>query len=86
MELTNFYVKVTEENKLLLSKWRWGNDTSHRLAIDEIVGMVISNKKLEKGHNGAGMIKDYTYDFGNEISFEEFRKYILKRKNNRFNI
>lgn len=32
------------------------------------------------------MIKDYTYDFGNEISFEEFRKIHFKRKNNRFNI
>lgn len=90
MELKNFYVVVTEENNEVLSKWRFGHDRL-KLSNNEIVGIVLykfetNNHKYVKGHNARHQIKDETYDFGEEITFEQFKKYILKEETESSNI
>ena len=70
-----WYVKVTEENKDILSKWRFGKDSLLKLDTFHITGMYFSyDGKLEKGHN-----PEYkTKLFGKEITFEQFKKWVLK--------
>jgi hypothetical protein len=67
-----FYVVVTEENKHILSKWRF-NNSENKLDIGKITGLNLwDNKRLEKGHNSANIIQGNNYTFGNEITFEQF--------------
>lgn len=62
-----FYVVVTEDNKDILSKWR-----GTKLSVSKLVGLSLTNNKLNKGHNPVYETKGDTYDFGNEITFEQF--------------
>ena len=67
-----FYVVVTEENKEVLSKWRFDN-SKDKLNIGKIVGLCLwNNEKLEKETNSANIIQGRSYTFGNEITFEQF--------------
>lgn len=70
-----WYVKVTEETKDILSKWRFGENSSLKLSASDITGMCTGYKKpFEKGHNPIYN----TESFGQEISFEQFKKWVLK--------
>lgn len=70
-----WWVRVTDENIDILSKWR----NTNKLYLDEIVGMVKwKDGRLMKGHNPLNCIKCDNYDFGKEITFEQFKKYVLK--------
>lgn len=67
-----WYVTVTEENKDVLFNWRFEHLYEYcRLTTGYIVGKSILS---ERGHNP----KELNKDFGNEISYEDFKKYILK--------
>jgi hypothetical protein len=64
-----FYVVVTEENKDVLSKWRFENSTSS-LEVGEVTGLWGDiGRTLSKEHN---RISANNKGFGNEITFEQF--------------
>jgi hypothetical protein len=76
-----WHVVVTKESHDDLVKWRGG---PRNFESGEIIGLAawLENgeiKRIEKGHNPAGKIKSPDYDFGIEISYEQFKKYILKK-------
>ena len=70
-----WHVVVTEENHAVLAKWRGVSNTKY-LPINDICGVCHSNG--DKGHNPIGIIKDKYYNFGVEITYEQFLKYVLK--------
>ena len=81
-EQTNWWVRVTEENKNILSKWY---DSKFLLTTQHLVGIYeTKGNKFAKGYNPINTTKSpkgeeyYWFDFGEEISFEDFKKYILK--------
>lgn len=70
----NWWIAVTEENKDVLSKWR-----SSTLSVGQLCGMCKWNTgEILKGHNPINKTNSYSYSFGNEITFEQFKKYVLK--------
>jgi hypothetical protein len=80
-----WYVKVTDDNVDVLSRWRFGNDYN-KLDNTKLVGI---NKwfnkynqiyKLEKGHNPYGVSSSEDYDFGIEITYNQFLKYVLNQE------
>ena len=74
-----WFVIVTEENQDILSKWRFDDIYISKIAVGKIVGMVQWKKKgiIEKNHNPIEFIKTSVYDFGKEITFEQFEEYVL---------
>ena len=79
----NWHCVITENNKQILSKWRFGENSMFGLEtyIDGYVGMVLWNTgRLEKGHNkdlGDKNLVSLGYFYGEEITFEQFKKYVL---------
>jgi len=75
----NWYILVTEENATDVLTWRF--EDSYEIKdnitfLDKIVGMDIDGCK---GHNPKDQIKSKDgYDFGNEITYKQFKKYVLK--------
>lgn len=73
-----WYVVVNKENLDTLSKWIFEN-SNFKLVIGGIVGKNnFQGCKNSKGWNVSKLIKGKYYDFGNEITFEQFKKYVLK--------
>lgn len=68
-----WHVVVTKESQKELEIWRGVS-----LPINKIVG--VYNKGGGKGHNPYGKIKGDSYDFGEEITFEEFKVLVLKKQ------
>jgi hypothetical protein len=74
----NWHVVVTAENQKVLSDWRF-EGRGHKLRIGNIAGCSRSNPKV-RGHNdGDGIIGD-NYNFGTEITFDQFKQYVLNIK------
>lgn len=73
----HWYIKVNEENKKVLAAW-----SKCPLHVDQIVGIYkgYSDEVSIKGYNSENKIKGDGYDFGQEITFEQFREYVLKIK------
>lgn len=68
-----WHVVVTEENVDVLSKWRFGDEyPKHKLNIGYIVGF--SSWQNSRQHNPS----DSRGSFGSEITFDQFKKYVLK--------
>ena len=72
-----WYCVVTKENQNILSKWRFSNNYD-KLEIESITG--ICNKYNRKHHNPKNEIRGDIYDFGIEITFEQFKKWVLKEE------
>ncbi len=77
----NWYVLVNKTNIDILSKWRYNDDTT-KLYLSHLVGITkCANGRFEKGQNPFNKPKDldgaFWYDFGNEITFDQFREYVL---------
>lgn len=71
MPLYNWYIVVTEENQHVVSEWRFGNlYPNYKLDIGQITGIY---KDGSKQHNP----RNSTEGFGIEISFDQFKKYVL---------
>jgi hypothetical protein len=90
--MEKYYTIVTKENQEILSRWRFPN-TKQLIDIGYIVGRTYHNWDLSinKGYNPPNMIKDNSkngYDFGQYISFEEFKRLenISEMKKEMFNI
>jgi len=74
-----WYVIVDKENLDILSNWIFPN--GFKLTIGGIAGVCNYGGKIgNKGHNLTKIIKGYRYDFGVEITFEQFKKYVLKEE------
>lgn len=75
----NWHILVTEENAKDVLKWRFEDNYNRRdntRFLDYIVGM---DGTGFKGHNPKDQIKsEDSYDFGNEITYAQFKKYVLK--------
>jgi hypothetical protein len=75
----NWWIDVTDDNINILKKW-WdcpSYNTSH------IIGMVkwISSGQIRRGYNLKRVTKvEGSYDFGKEITIEQFIKYVLKQE------
>ncbi len=69
---TSWYIVATEDNIEALAKWRFDGESPSRFLPGSIVGV----------HPAYLNHKDwntrYTSDWVNEITFEQFRKYVLK--------
>ena len=80
----NWFCIVTKENRDILSKWR-ELSSGNSIDIGKLVGVSYDGDGIfRKGHNPARSIKGgtgtYSYDFGKEITFEQFKEFILKEK------
>jgi len=80
-ENTNWYIEITEENTDSVHKWYNKHWPKSLLEEGNLAGVY----KNRNGKFQVGMLdsiksdkKADTYDFGNEISFNDFKKYILK--------
>lgn len=76
----NWHVVVTGENQKEVSEWRGYQGL---IPIGKIAGICLKfNSSFHKGHNSQNDIKDKDgwYDFGQEITTEQFRKYVLKKE------
>ena len=86
-EKTNFvlpefwHVLVTDENKQALSDWLFGAPVPYyKLESNlHIVGICRQNSLNPKGYNLKDNLKGTNYNFGEEITFEQFKKYVLKQ-------
>lgn len=76
----NWWVRVTEENKEVLNKWR-GIEC---LQIGQLTGMCKqASGNITKEHNPVASTKSlgkYGFDFGEEITYEQFKQYVLMEK------
>ena len=72
-----WWVRVTKENIDVLKQWRF-NNTISRLEIGWVVAMAYNGHSFNKEHNN----EPYTnnYDFGVEITYQQFLKYVLKQE------
>lgn len=69
-----WHVVVTKDNQEILSDWRGTN-----VPIGYIVGIDYFNgNKYSRGHSPKNQIKGNSFDFGVEITFDQFKKYVLK--------
>lgn len=83
----NWHIIVTEENAENVLKWRFEriyNDKDKITFKNHFVGMTLNHKgtQYEKGHNPKDDVKDSEgyYDFGIEITYSQFKKYVLNKK------
>jgi len=78
-----WHVVVTEENQEILSRWKYKASTP-LLKIGFIVGIATSNGRPD--HNPGHIKKGDSYDFGEEITTEQFKKYVLKEEKKSINV
>jgi hypothetical protein len=82
----NWHILVTEENAEDVLTWRFEdiyNDKDKITFKNHLVGMTINHKGTQyvKGHNPKDDITDPDghYDFGIEITYEQFKRYVLNK-------
>ena len=78
----NYHVRVTKENQSVLAKWLQMVSPQY-LTEEHIVGMTYFGGKLRRGWNPKNKIKDVGpegWDFGEEITYEQFKEYVLGEK------
>lgn len=80
-----WHIIVTKENAEDVLKWRFGEsyeDEDKLKYQDFIVGITLNHGGIfEKGHNPKNKIKGDSYDFGIEITYEQFKKHYLNKEN-----
>jgi superoxide dismutase len=74
-----WYIKITDKNYDILSKW-FKSKTNYELYKKGICGVYKKKNEYYVGHT-CGEIEGDTFTFGNEITFEQFKKYVLKEEN-----
>jgi len=86
----NWHIIVTKENAEEVLRWRFKNSYKNEDKItfkNHLVGMTIDydGTLYEKGHNPKDKVKDPDghYDFGIEITYEQFKKYVLNQDINK---
>ena len=78
----NWYVVVTEENREVLSDWRLGKGYAKPIEAGKIVGMInyTLSRNYTKAHNPKESVKSDNYDFGIEITFNQFKFHVMGEK------
>lgn len=78
----NWWVRVTEENVDVLREWSGSPLQANKdlVGIAKITFFIHYLKEYEIGYNNVGDTKGEAYDFGNEITYEQFLKYVLKKE------
>lgn len=79
----NWHIVVTEENAEDVLKWRFENSYSskdNQTFLNNIVGICEEEFGYFKGHNLKTDIIGDTYNFGIEITFNQFVRYVLNKK------
>lgn len=79
----NWYVLVTEDNREVLSDWIWGKGRTHKpIEAGKIAGMInyILPKNYIKAHNPKECVKSDNYDFGIEITYNQFKFHVMGEK------
>lgn len=86
----NWHILVTDENAEDVLTWRFEriyNDKDKITFKNHFVGMTLNHEgtQYEKGHNPKDEVKDSEghYDFGIEITYEQFKKYVLNQDINK---
>jgi len=84
-----WYIIVTKENQDVVTKWREVTG-DYKLPTGHLTGICVNNNgDLSKGHNPGRSVKSANFgesknlsgfNFGKEITFEQFKKYVLKEK------
>lgn len=75
-----WHVVVTEENQDEVSAWRYlESKTDSKLRVGYIAGACRKDNPNYKGHNTADSIKGMGFDFGIEITTEQFRTHVLSK-------
>lgn len=69
-----WHVKVNKETQTIISKW-YSKDFT--IPLNSIAGI---DDRLTRGWNPQHILKGLDYDFGKEITFEQFKKYVLKEE------
>lgn len=73
-----WYVRVTKENRNVLSKWRFPDSNNCYLSEGHITGMCEwEDGKFSKEHDSK-----VTNDWENEITFQQFERFILNKQLN----
>lgn len=78
-----WYVIITEDNKKVLSKWRFSDIKNCSANLDSFIngtcGLTLWDKprKLAKGHDAEVCLFNEDYNIGMEISFDEFKEYVI---------
>jgi hypothetical protein len=78
----NWHILVTEENAEDVLKWRFESSYSYKDKADysdNLVGIAEEDNCYHKGHNPKTEIIGDTYDFGIEITYQQFKKYVLNQ-------
>lgn len=84
-----WYVICTVENRELLENWRFNKQSRYSLLTGTFVGMYRTDDSVHhnnlidtfyKGHTISGNPKGVDYDFGIQITTEQFIKYVLKEE------
>jgi len=73
-----WYVRITEENKEVLSRWRFNDQP--RLNLDSYIGGIVgllSKYPNSRNHNTS---KDKDWNRSIEITFEQFQQFVLKNQ------
>lgn len=83
----NWHILVTEENIEDCFKWRFKKRWEDNLKEINYSKAFINNKIIgfdgkEKGHNDKHILKGDRYDFGIEITYEQFKRYVLNKEVN----
>lgn len=68
-----WYVTVTEENREILSRWRFDSPNGSGLEVGQITGLINGSKEHNPGRSPEPFNKT-------EISFEDFKEYVLGEK------
>lgn len=80
----NWHINVTEENKEEVRKWsNIGVSTTDLCGIVKLFNPI----RFETAYNTKGYIKEegkYAYDFGQEITYNQFKKYVLNQPEENF--
>lgn len=75
----NWHIVITAENQEIVSKRYY--DNGFLVPISNICGNTkCNNRGITKGHNFKNMVKSgnmLRYDFGTEITFDQFKKHVL---------
>lgn len=74
----NFYIRVTEKNYSVVNRW-WCETYTLKMNVGEICGIYRDNFGEYKKGWTHGKIKGDGFDFGEEISFETFKKLVMKK-------
>jgi hypothetical protein len=74
----NWHIIVTPENRGVVSKWRMEHIKNSHTIIDLGLAVGCCSGSNTRDHNPSTNLVGQNYDFGIEITFDQFKQYVLK--------